>query len=527
MKRTLKYLSFLLILIPSLFLFAGCKKDLGTPYSFTVEVEEGVILTNSSGTNLKDATKYSKEGNTTCFVVIRNDKDASNLKVYLDDSETPLSLTKLLTYDEQKVDNTNYQKAYSFTVPQISKNTKIKAEGIAEKTITFTFACDSDNYKEEIASNISVSKYYDNNDYFYLNDSYTLSDIIQNNYKITVPYSYIAKETSETHPNFNIFMSEIRFYIPEGYNYYTTYVESLSPTSQDVPFEIVNVNGIASSADSTSGLYTIPTPSTTYFYDSNSTSFDPQSILILDIAKLKEQGYLKKDNVYNISLANTIPPNFGGITLEYYDETSRQFSNLFNEISSTEDGYNSLAIHRRGKDTVVTISLKDKEILGSNLSEFCNNIEIYYNGNCLTSNTNTFGDDGVFNYTIGANDKFLKDIVFTVKIKDYKSYEIGFTTDELNFGPVVTLQSTANSINTNCRHYSGTNTTLSITLDETKLNEWLTANNVDNVSNVSLSIAGQTVNLVSNTFSYTITIPSNYSNETNIIEVNALISSQS
>lgn len=526
MKRTLKYLSFLLILIPSLFLFAGCKKDLGTPYSFTVEVEEGVILTNSSGTNLENATKYSKEGNTTCFVVVRNDKDASNLKVYLNDSETPLSLTKLLAYDEQKVDSINYQKAYSFTVPQISKNTKIKAEGIAEKTITFTFACDSDNYKEEIASNISVSKYYDNNDFFYLDNSYTLSDIIQNNYKISVPYSNIARETSETHPNFNIFMSEIRFYIPEGYNYYTTYIESLN-TSKDVPFEIINVNGIASSTDSTSGLYTIPTPSTTYFYDDNSTSFDSQPILILDIAKLKEQGYLKKDNVYNISLANTILPDFGWITLEYYDETSGQFSNLFNEISSTIDGSNSYTRHRRGKDTVVTISLKDEEIFGSNLSAFCDKIEIYYNGNCLTSNTNTFDNDGVFNYTIGANDKFLKDIVFTVKIKDYKSYEIGFTTDELNFEPIVTLQSTANNVNTNCRHYSGTNTTLSITLDKTKLNEWMTLNNVDDISKVSLSIAGQTVNLVSNTISYTITIPSNYSNETNIIDVNALISSQS
>lgn len=524
MKKSLKYFAFLLILIPSIFLFSGCKKDLGTPYSFTVEVEEGVILTNSSGTNLKDATKYSKEGNTTCFVVVRNDKDASNLKVYLDDSETPLVLTRLSSYDEQKVDIINYQKAYSFIVPQISKNTKIKAEGIAEKTITFTFACDSDNYKEEIASNVYVSKYYENNDFLYLDDLFTLSDIIKNNYKISVPFSFIANETSETHADFRRFMGKIKFYIPDGYDYYTTHVDNLS-SSKDVPFEIINVNGIASSADSTSGLYTIPTPSTTYFYEVGSTTFDSQNILILNIAKLKEQGYLKKDNVYNISLANTIPPNLGWITLDYYDELSGQFSNLFNEISSTINGNNSYNIHRRRTDTVVTISLKDKEIFGSNLSEFYSNIEIYYNGNCLTSSTNTFNSDGVFNYTIHANEYFTKQIVFVVKIKNFKSYEIGFTTDELNFEPIVTLQSTANTVNTNCRHYSGTNTTLSITLDESKLNEWLTANNVDNVSKVSLSIAGQTVNLVSSTYTYTITIPSDYSNETSIIEVNASINS--
>lgn len=154
MKKFFMVLAFILVTFPSMILLSACGNT-NASYNLKVEEVTGINITPEGG-DVEKITSSFKDS--TINVEVRNDYDASNLKVFVNDAEVTLTANE--NYDATKLDNTNYQVAYTFKMGEVNKDVTIKSEGLVEKTVNFTFKYDADSTmttpQKEYANDITI-----------------------------------------------------------------------------------------------------------------------------------------------------------------------------------------------------------------------------------------------------------------------------------------------------------------------------------------------------------------------------------
>ena len=495
MKKIFKCLSFLMLLIPSIFLFSACK-DKKEPavksYAFSVTTEDGVKLTDAKGKNLTTIKKLETEGNSTYYIQVRNDKDAENLKLFLNGSEVETTLTKVASYNDEIVDAVNYQKVYSFVVPKVTKNTTIKVEGSTDKLITFEFdVLEGDGHYtadgQAIANNVKLELYdedYDHLEFNHLSTS-TLRDFIDNNQKLTIPYSKIIDGTP-----FNAIdeISVLRLYIAEGNSFYSTTIDDGSVKyNYYSPFKIVNFNTntpitsreiLASGQGSAYGLSAV-------------TGKQDNNFLSLNLGNLKSQNLLKKTNVYKISFKDS---HLSDYSIQTRTGTNGNALYQFLTISSTENDVDSKLTHSYMVETTVKLTLDVEKItkaFGSS-TDFINSIKIFFEDMETPICTGADFEDGVYSFVIEANRTPVSGAIFLIQyeMEDTVAYSFNKIPILNNEGDSastlalkekirqgITLSATIGAENVSTAvHYMGYETKVTVTVDKTLLSDAELAN---------------------------------------------------
>lgn len=467
MKKFIKYFSFALLLIPSILLFAGCKKDEPETksYAFYVAAEEGIQLTDSKGKLLQNIKKLETEGNTTYYIEVRNDKEADNIKLYINDSPTETTLTKVSGYDDEIVDGTNYQKVYSFVVPKVNKDTTIKVEGSTDKFITFEFDLSSikNGYEEKgqtIANYVKIEDYDDTYSHLTFNEgkTITLRELIDSNRKITIPYNRIVDLKNSQYSHIGD-LNFLRLIVDGGNKIYMT-------NNYFSPFRIAAFNQNSTITDA----YQLGSDQGGAFGLSSVTGTSLENYLTLNLGNLKTLNLLKKTNVYLLKFADT---DYAKYNVEYIADSKLT---PFISFSTSEGGENTNLTHTYNKTTTVTLNLdtaKIEKAFGTDASTFISNIEIVFE--TATTSTTISGNDfvsGVYEFEILQNElpKVSKSFLLKYSVKNQTAYNIVKQVDEEIPSDAVTLVSkfgTNKDLDTTI-HYAGYETNLTLTIDTAK-----------------------------------------------------------
>lgn len=502
MKKFIKYFSFALLLIPSILLFAGCKKEEPEPksYAFSVEVEDGIQLTDSNGDLLQNIKKLETEGDSTYYIEVRNDKDAENIKLYLNGSTTATSLTKVSEYNDEVVDGTNYQKVYSFVVPAVTADTTIKVEGAEEKLITFefdvlTFGSHYDDKAKTIANNVLVENYdstYDHtNTGFKSEKTTTLRDLIDENKKITIPYNRIVDLATGRFENIAD-LNFLRLTVNGGIQIYMT-------NNYYSPFRVMAFNTNSTISDAASlatgqgkdyGLSAV-----------TGTSGSESNFLTLNLGNLKTNNLLKKTNVYKLSFASTDYSKYN----IYSDEG---ILDDFISMKTTESGEDT-SKHTYGKTTTVTLTLDQEKLtkaFGANAENFVRKIKIAFDSAEGTSTYTFIESDSVVctrSFEISANTLpktyISKHFIVRCLAENQEAYDISKTIGETIPSDAITVTSTIGEDVSTIRHYAGFETKVVISIDKSKFDP-----NFD-FTFLGISVNGQDITLTEAT-TYEVTL---------------------
>ena len=500
MKKFIKYFSFALLLIPSILLFAGCKKEEPEPksYAFYVAAEDGIQLTDSNGNLLQNIKKLETEGDSTYYIEVRNDKDAENIKLYLNGSTTATTLTKVSEYNDEVVDGTNYQKVYSFVVPAVTTDTTVKVEGAEEKLITFefdvlTFGTHYDDKARTIANNVLVENYdstYDHTETGFKSEkTTTLRDLIDENRKITIPYNRIVDLATGRFENIAD-LNFLRLSVNGGIKIYMT-------NNYYSPFKIMAFNTNSTISDTAS----LGTDQGGNFGLSAVTGTSVSNYLTLNLGNLKTNNLLKKTNVYKLSFASTDYSQF------LVDYVSDEKISPFISITTSEGGENTSLKHTYGKTTTVTLTLDQEKLtkaFGANAENFVRKIKIAFDSAEGTSTYNFIESDAVvytrsFEIATNALPKVAKSFILKYSIENQTAYNISKTIEETIPSDAITVTSTIGEDVSTTLHYAGFETKVVVSIDKSKFDP-----NFD-FTFLGISVNGQDITLTEAT-TYEVTL---------------------